>query len=64
MNMQSKPASTVLAAALAANPGELKQMWHLMGEELSRVQFAYLVSHFLGRNQKELLGLLETFSQQ
>ena len=62
--MQSKPASTVLAAALAANPGELKQMWHLMGEELSRVQFAYLVSHFLGRNQKELLGLLETFSQQ
>ena len=28
------------------------------------MQFAYLVSHFLGRNQKELLGLLETFSQQ
>ena len=35
-----------LAAALAANPAELKAKWHLIGPELTRVQFAYLVSHF------------------
>ena len=35
-----------LAAALAANPAELKARWHLIGPELTRVQFAYLVSHF------------------
>ena len=46
------PASVVLAAALAANPTELKRRWHLLGESLTRVQFAYVCSHFLGSHAR------------
>ena len=68
------PASTVLAAALAANPAELKRLWLTIGEDLTRAQFAYLLSHFLGgeraderlegRPQAELLaGAAELFTE-
>ena len=39
----STPASSALAAALGANPAELKHDWHLVGPELTREEFAYLV---------------------
>ena len=70
-----EPASVVLAAALAAQPEDLKREWHRIGESLSCCQFAYLVSHVLGgqrddnalsytRPQEEFLaGCAELFSE-
>ena len=67
----STPASSALAAALGANPAELKHDWHLVGPELTREEFAYLVSRHLGqhaelsqRPQNELLtGTAELYEE-
>ena len=54
----------VLAAALAANPTELKRRWHLLGESLTRVQFAYVCSHFLGSHARGESGEEDSISSR
>ena len=66
-----QPVSAALAAALAMRPAILKFDWHLLGEELSCTDFAYLVSFHLAshpelssRSQEELLaGAAELFAE-
>lgn len=65
------PASAALAAALGASPAALKREWHQVGTDLTREEFAYLVSRHLGRHaelcrrpQKDLLtGTAELFAE-
>ena len=69
--LMGQPVSAALAAALAMRPAILKFDWHLLGEELSCTDFAYLVSFHLAshpelssRSQEALLaGAAELFAE-